>query len=69
MTDVTVKFAPRQSPPPGYAVEWWESDEMYRWVEDASRIDGEPEVYGEACCCRWMARRGAWARYRARLAP
>jgi len=61
MDDVQIRFAPRQVPPTGYSVEWWPQDEMYHWVHDPSRINGEPEVYGDSCCCRWMARRGAIA--------
>lgn len=61
MPDAKIRFSPRQALPPGYSVEWWECDEMYRWVHDPSRVDGEPEVYGDACCSRWMARRGAIA--------
>ena len=59
MTDQKIMFSPNQSLPDGYSVEWWPSDEMYHWVHDPSRYHGEPEVYSEGCCCRFMARRGA----------
>ncbi len=57
--NVRINFSPNQALPPGYSVEWWECDEMYRWVHDPSRYNGEPELYSVGCCCRWMARRGA----------
>lgn len=64
MVDVQIRFAPNQPLPPGYSVEWWECDEHYHWVHDPSRAtDGEPEVYSDATCCRFSARRGAWAHF------
>lgn len=53
-----VNFAPNQKLPPGYSVEWFESDEMYHWVIS-------DDLYSVCCCCRWMAYRGAWANYKA----
>lgn len=52
-----IRFSPRQTLPPGYRVVWRESDEMYCWEHG--------EVEGPACCCRFMARRMAWANYEA----
>jgi len=41
--------------PPRYAVEWWDSDEMYHWANSAT--------YSEPYCCRWTAYREAWAHF------
>lgn len=51
-----VKFAPNQKLPPGYTVQWWDSDEHYHWVLDE-------DTYSCCTCCRFSARRGAWAHY------
>jgi len=65
MTDtVKMRFAPNQPVPLNYTIEWWSSDEMYRWVHEPSRHRGEPETYGDAHCCRFRARRDAWEHFR-----
>ena len=53
---VTIKFAPRQKLPPGYRVEWWESDEHYHWVNDRDR---HSDVFAD----RFQAYRAAWTHY------
>ena len=58
MGDYTVSFAPNQKLPPGYTVQWWVSDEMFRWVIDDN-------TYGPATWDRFAARRMAWAHYAA----
>lgn len=65
MLDVAfpVRFAPNQTLPPGYSVEWWSSTEHYHWVHDPSRIDGEPEVFSVSWSDRFAARRSAWRHY------
>lgn len=56
--DQIIGFAPNTKLPPGYTVQWWESDEMYRWVLSE-------DVYGVANCNRFRARRDAWAHFKA----
>jgi hypothetical protein len=51
-----IRFPPSQALPHGYSVEWWESDEHYRWVSG--------EDYSDIYADRWVARRSAWAHYR-----
>lgn len=49
-----VRFSKPQSPPPGYRVEWWDSDEHYHWVK------GEGQEFSDIFSDRWAARRAAW---------
>lgn len=57
MSKHIIRFAPNQKLPPGYTVQWWESDEMYRWVIDEN-------TYGIEFACPYAARRSAWCRYK-----
>ena len=64
MQDVSISFAPNQTLPPGYSVEWWPTTEHYHWVYEPDRVNGEPETYSVIFGCRFAARRSAWRHYR-----
>ena len=57
-SDYAVNFSANQPLPPGYTVQWWESNESYQWVIDEN-------IYGVEHHDRFRARRDAWAHFNA----
>jgi hypothetical protein len=58
--EIPIRFAPRQPPPPGYRVEWWEQDEHYHWATG--------KTYSDIFATRWQAWHAAWEDCRAAAA-
>lgn len=65
MEDLRRTYSAKTPLPPGYAVEWWESDEHYHWV----RTSDPEDTYGDCHVNHWPCWREAWAHYNTNKAP
>ena len=55
---IKINFSNNQKLPPGYLIEWWESDEHYHFV-----IENDADFESVCYCDRFMCRQAAWNHY------